>query len=67
MIIPGLISLVLPNGLRHGIEFSSGTTFTASFATPPSEGDLRAALAELGHPDARVQKTLPAVSWCART
>ena len=53
LIIPGLISLLLPNGLRRGIEFSSGTTFTVNFQNPPSEPDMRAALAELGHPDAR--------------
>jgi preprotein translocase subunit SecF len=58
LIIPGLISLLLPHGLRRGIEFSSGTTFTAAFQNPPSEPDLRAELAVLGHPDARVQKTL---------
>ena len=54
LIIPGLISLILPNGLRRGIEFSSGTTFTVSFANPPTEPDLRAGLAEFGHPDARL-------------
>ncbi|HLF77236.1 MAG TPA: protein translocase subunit SecF [Dehalococcoidia bacterium] len=57
VIIPGLISLVLPDGLRRGIEFSSGTTFTVRFASPPAEAELRTALQELGHEDARVQRT----------
>ena len=57
IILPGLISLVLPNGLRNGIEFSSGSTFTARFAQPVNEEDLRTALEQLGHPGARVQKT----------
>ncbi len=57
IIIPGLISLILPNGLRAGIEFSSGTTFSARFDRPPHEEDVRAALAELGHQGARVQRT----------
>ncbi len=57
IILPGLVSLVLPDGLRRGIEFSSGTTFAVRFADPPSESELRSALAELGHPDARVQRT----------
>jgi preprotein translocase subunit SecF len=57
IILPGLISLLLPDGLRRGIEFSSGTTFTARFADAVAENELRAALAGLGHPDARIQKT----------
>jgi preprotein translocase subunit SecF len=57
IILPGLISLMLPNGLRQGIEFSSGTTFGLRFEQPVSEEALRSALAELGHPDARIQKT----------
>src|SRR5205814_8766230 len=57
IVIPGIVSLVLPGGLRKGIEFSSGTTFTARFNTDVSEQDFRGALASLGHPDARVQRS----------
>jgi len=57
LILPGLISLILPDGFRRGIEFSSGTTFTARFANPPSEAEMRTALTQLGHAGARVQKT----------
>jgi preprotein translocase subunit SecF len=57
IVVPGLISLVLPGGLNAGIEFSSGTTFTARFAQPVDEADLRSALAELGHEGARIQRT----------
>jgi preprotein translocase subunit SecF len=57
IMVPGLISLLLPGGLKSGIEFSSGTTFSARFATPPQLDQLRVALAELGHPDARIQHT----------
>jgi preprotein translocase subunit SecF len=57
IIVPGLISLLLPGGFKRGIEFSSGTTFSARWAQPIDEQDMRTALAELGHPDARIQKT----------
>ena len=57
VILPGLISLALPGGLRSGIEFSSGTTFAVRFERVITEGELRSALAGLGHADARVQKT----------
>jgi preprotein translocase subunit SecF len=57
MILPGTISLLLPNGCKKGIEFSSGTTFTARFETTVDEAVMRQALAENGHPDARVQTT----------
>jgi preprotein translocase subunit SecF len=57
LIIPGAISLLLPDGLRKGIEFSSGSTFTARFSQPVNEPDMRAALEQLGHPGARVQRT----------
>ena len=57
IILPGLVSLLLPDGLRQGIEFSSGTTFTLRFAEPVGEDALRSALAELGHAGARIQKT----------
>lgn len=57
IMVPGLISLVLPGGLQTGIEFSSGTTFAVAFQDPVDETDLRAALTELGHPESRIQKT----------
>ncbi len=57
VILPGIISLVSPDGLRGGIEFSSGTTFSARFSEEVSSSEMRAALGELGHPDSRVQRT----------
>ena len=56
IMLPGVISLVLPDGVRRGIEFSSGTTFAARFADGPTQPELRAALDELGHGEARIQK-----------
>ncbi len=57
ILVPGLISLMLPDGLHRGIEFSSGTTFTVRFERTVAEAELRSALADLGHPGARIQKT----------
>ncbi|HEU0074892.1 MAG TPA: protein translocase subunit SecF [Dehalococcoidia bacterium] len=56
-ILPGLVSVALPDGLRRGIEFSSGTNFSAAFQEPVSQDELRQALVELGHPEARIQQT----------
>jgi preprotein translocase subunit SecF len=42
--------------LKPGIEFTSGSTFTIEFTEREvSQGDLRSAMAELGHEEARVQ------------
>lgn len=57
LMVPGIVSLLLPGGLRRGIEFSSGTNFAVRFEQEVSQVELRQALAELGHPDARVQLT----------
>ncbi|MCS7276888.1 MAG: protein translocase subunit SecD [Dehalococcoidia bacterium] len=55
VLVPGLISLMVPPALKPGIEFTSGTTFTIRFQDPPDPEAVRALLAELGHPQARVQ------------
>lgn len=58
VLVPGVISLLVPPSLKPGIEFSSGATFTVSFEDPEvTQDDLRSALAGLGHGEARVQKT----------
>jgi len=56
LIVPGVISLVLPGGLNPGIDFTSGTIMTIQFDQPVSQGDLRDAFAnQLGHPEAIIQ------------
>lgn len=55
LIVPGLISLLLPGGLRPGIDFTSGTIMTVQFEQPVGQADLRDAFAEAGHPEAIVQ------------
>ena len=57
VLLPGVISLMIPPGLKPGIEFSSGSMFEVSFQDPVNETDLRAEISMLGHPEARVQGT----------
>lgn len=57
IIVPGIISLVLPGGLRPGIDFTSGSILTLRFAQPVEQGALRQAFAELGHGEAIVQRS----------
>ncbi len=43
-------------GLKPGIEFTSGTSFTIEFSEREvSQGDVRSAMKDLGHEEARVQ------------
>jgi preprotein translocase subunit SecF len=53
--LPGIISLLLPGGLRPGIDFTSGTIMTVRFDKVVAQGELRQAFADAGHPDAIVQ------------
>jgi len=56
LVLAAIIILAIPPTLRAGIEFTSGSTFTLEFTERAvSASELRAALAELGHPEARVQ------------
>jgi preprotein translocase subunit SecF len=57
IMLPGIISIILPGGLKTGIEFSSGSNFSVRFQEEVAPDDLRSALAELGFPDTRIQQT----------
>ena len=58
ILVPGILSLAVPPALKAGIEFSSGATMTVVFDDPNvSQDDVRGALADIGHDEARVQKT----------
>jgi preprotein translocase subunit SecF len=57
LLIPGLISLVLPGGLRPSIDFTSGTLMTVRFANPVDQAAIRESLTSLGHPEAVVQRS----------
>jgi preprotein translocase subunit SecF len=57
ILLPGVISLIIPPRLKLGIDFSSGSTFTVRFeSTAPRDG-LKSELSTLNHPEARVQST----------
>ena len=51
--IPGLIFIVL-GGLKPSIDFTGGTEWEVRHEEQPSAQEMRAALAELGYPDAVV-------------
>jgi len=55
IIVPGLISLILPPHLNLGNDFKPGTTMTISFNPAVTESQLRASLTDAGYQDATVQ------------
>ncbi len=57
LLLPGIISLLLPGGLRPGIDFSSGSIMTLHFEQTVEQSELRDEFTTLGHPEAMVQKT----------
>ena len=56
VILPGVVFLVIAPGLKPGIDFTGGSSLTVAFTDDVGQEDLRDALADLGHPDATVQK-----------
>ena len=63
IIVPGIISMLLPpgwvtldSGLRPGIDFSSGSVLNATFEEDTEQRDIQERMAALGHPDALVQQ-----------
>jgi preprotein translocase subunit SecF len=67
LIVPGVISLVLPGGLNPGIDFTSGTIMTVQFQQPVDEARLRSAFGQLGHPEAIVQRSSGENTFVIRT
>src|ERR1700730_5916861 len=57
LLIPGIISLLLPGGLNPGIDFTSGTIMTVQFEQPVDQNKLREDFAKLGHSEAIVQQS----------
>ncbi len=57
ILIPGSISLLTPPALKPGVEFASGTSMTVRFEESVAAEDLRSTLADVGHDEARVQRT----------
>src|SRR5947209_20028148 len=67
LLIPGIISLVLPGGLNPGIDFTSGTIMTIQFDQPVDQNRLRAEFATLGHGEAIVQQSSGENTFVVRT
>ncbi|MQF64650.1 protein translocase subunit SecF [SAR202 cluster bacterium AC-409-J13_OGT_754m] len=59
IIIPGIISLLIPPAFSPGIDFSSGSAFEVVFEDEINEEEVRSALMIVGHSDARIQKFAP--------
>jgi len=57
LILPGVISLLLPGGLNPGIDFTSGTIMTIQFEQSVDQDRLRVAFAQLGHSESIVQQS----------
>ncbi len=55
-ILPGLISLLLPGGLRPGIDFTSGSILTIRFDRDVDQASVRQAFGDMGHHEAVVQR-----------
>ena len=56
VLIPGIISLIIPPAMQPGIDFSSGSAFEVTFTEAVEEEPVRAAMTEADHADARIQK-----------
>jgi preprotein translocase subunit SecF len=56
VVLIGIISLAVV-GLKPGVEFSSGSIMTVSFEQEVEQGQLKQELANLGHPNAIIQRT----------
>jgi SecD/SecF fusion protein len=58
ILVPGIISILIPPAMKPGIEFTSGATMTVDFANDELNQDsVRDALADAGHAEARIQRT----------
>ena len=63
LIIPALISLILPpggcstleSGLKPGIDFTGGSTISLKFNNDTSQEDIRSELSQIGHPNSVIQ------------
>ena len=63
IIIPGILSMLLPpgwvtldSGLRPGIDFTSGAVLNVTFIDDVDEADIQGRMTALGHPEALVQR-----------
>ena len=57
ILLPGIISLIIPPAMKPGIEFTSGSSLDITFTKPVKESDIRDELTRLGHSEAIIQRT----------
>jgi len=55
IILPGVVFLVPPGGLKAGIDFTGGSSIMLQFSMPVDSEDLRLELTDFGETDAVVQ------------
>ena len=56
VMLVSIISLLLPDGLNAGLEFTGGSSMTLEFQENVSQEDLRSQFTALGHPKAVIQR-----------
>ena len=63
LILPGLLSMILPpgwasgnSGLNPGIDFTSGAVLQVSFESAVTEQQIQDRMGRLGHPEALIQR-----------
>ena len=63
IILPGLISMIMPSGwlsldsgLKAGIDFTSGSVLNVSFQQTVDQADIQERMNELGHSEALIQR-----------
>jgi preprotein translocase subunit SecF len=64
MILPGLISMIIPpgwstleSGFNPGIDFTSGSVLDITFDRPVTQEEIQVRMNALGHPEALIQST----------
>ena len=56
VVMVSIVSLLLPDGLNAGLEFTGGSSMTLEFQEDPGQERLRSELANLDHADAVIQR-----------
>jgi len=57
ILVPSIISLIIPPSLFLGIEFTGGSTISLKFDEPVREGNIRNTLNRLNHSEAIIQSS----------
>jgi preprotein translocase subunit SecF len=57
IIIPGLISLIVPPGLQLGVDFTGGTLWEIQFSKPVTPADVLGVMATHGYGDSVIQSS----------